>query len=326
MRSADYRESATLLAPHADYLVINVSSPNTPGLRDLQAVEQLEPIVAAVREAPRRGFRCSSRSRPTSPTTTSTRSPTSRCASASTGSSRPTPPSRATGSSTPAEQVAAVGAGGVSGAPLAAGRSTVLRRLRARVGEDLVLIVRRRASATAPTRPRGWPPARRSCRPTPRSSTADRGGRRRRSERSLAPVPRQARTANASAMGLFEQGRSDRRAGSASALRTRSRGMPQTPARRAWHPIAVRCLRPRKVPAKRPATIDHPQEGSTSGRGPGELPGRALPEGLGRVVSAPRCRRPPTRPPSTRRHPNAASTSGWTPCRRRTSSAPVARS
>ena len=48
--AADYRASAAALAPLADYLVINVSSPNTPGLRDLQAVEQLEPLVAAVRE------------------------------------------------------------------------------------------------------------------------------------------------------------------------------------------------------------------------------------------------------------------------------------
>ncbi|MFT4189479.1 MAG: quinone-dependent dihydroorotate dehydrogenase [Aeromicrobium sp.] len=47
---ADYVESARLLAPFADYLVVNVSSPNTPGLRDLQAVEQLEPILAAVRQ------------------------------------------------------------------------------------------------------------------------------------------------------------------------------------------------------------------------------------------------------------------------------------
>ncbi|MFA4930205.1 MAG: hypothetical protein WC558_16945, partial [Patulibacter sp.] len=33
---ADYERSARLLAPHADYLVVNVSSPNTPGLRNLQ--------------------------------------------------------------------------------------------------------------------------------------------------------------------------------------------------------------------------------------------------------------------------------------------------
>ena len=42
----DYEKSARLLAPHADYLVVNVSSPNTPGLRNLQAVEKLEPILA----------------------------------------------------------------------------------------------------------------------------------------------------------------------------------------------------------------------------------------------------------------------------------------
>jgi dihydroorotate dehydrogenase len=46
---ADYTKSARLLAPHADYLVVNVSSPNTPGLRSLQAVERLEPLLDAVR-------------------------------------------------------------------------------------------------------------------------------------------------------------------------------------------------------------------------------------------------------------------------------------
>ena len=48
---ADYAASARLLAPHADYLVVNVSSPNTPGLRDLQSVEALRPILVAVRTA-----------------------------------------------------------------------------------------------------------------------------------------------------------------------------------------------------------------------------------------------------------------------------------
>jgi dihydroorotate dehydrogenase len=46
---ADYAESARLLGPLAAFLVVNVSSPNTPGLRDLQAVESLRPILAAVR-------------------------------------------------------------------------------------------------------------------------------------------------------------------------------------------------------------------------------------------------------------------------------------
>jgi dihydroorotate dehydrogenase len=45
----DYEKSTRLLAPYADYLVVNVSSPNTPGLRDLQAVEKLEPLLHAVR-------------------------------------------------------------------------------------------------------------------------------------------------------------------------------------------------------------------------------------------------------------------------------------
>src|SRR4029079_15732208 len=34
-----------------DYLVVNVSSPNTPGLRDLQAVDRLRPLLVAVRTA-----------------------------------------------------------------------------------------------------------------------------------------------------------------------------------------------------------------------------------------------------------------------------------
>ena len=46
----DYRATVRRLAAHADYLALNVSSPNTPGLRDLQAVEPLRGLVAAVRE------------------------------------------------------------------------------------------------------------------------------------------------------------------------------------------------------------------------------------------------------------------------------------
>jgi dihydroorotate dehydrogenase len=49
--AGDYATSARLLAPWADYLVVNVSSPNTPGLRDLQATESLRPILQAVRAA-----------------------------------------------------------------------------------------------------------------------------------------------------------------------------------------------------------------------------------------------------------------------------------
>ena len=46
--ASDYELAATKLAPLADYLVINVSSPNTAGLRDLQQVDALRPILTAV--------------------------------------------------------------------------------------------------------------------------------------------------------------------------------------------------------------------------------------------------------------------------------------
>ena len=45
---SDYEYSAKALAPVADYIAVNVSSPNTPGLRSLQDIDQLEPILVAV--------------------------------------------------------------------------------------------------------------------------------------------------------------------------------------------------------------------------------------------------------------------------------------
>jgi dihydroorotate dehydrogenase len=44
----DYRQLIDAVAPLADYVTINISSPNTPGLRDLQAPERLGGILAAV--------------------------------------------------------------------------------------------------------------------------------------------------------------------------------------------------------------------------------------------------------------------------------------
>ncbi|MDD7930205.1 quinone-dependent dihydroorotate dehydrogenase [Microbacterium thalli] len=49
--TSDYVTSTKLVAPEADYLVVNVSSPNTPGLRGLQAVDTLRPLLEAVRDA-----------------------------------------------------------------------------------------------------------------------------------------------------------------------------------------------------------------------------------------------------------------------------------
>ena len=50
-RVADYAASVAAAAPHADYVTINVSSPNTPGLRDLQAQPALGELLAASRVA-----------------------------------------------------------------------------------------------------------------------------------------------------------------------------------------------------------------------------------------------------------------------------------
>lgn len=47
-RSADYATLTRRLAPLADFLTVNVSSPNTPGLRDLQAENALDDLIARV--------------------------------------------------------------------------------------------------------------------------------------------------------------------------------------------------------------------------------------------------------------------------------------
>lgn len=44
----DYKQGVQLFGPIADYLVINVSSPNTPGLRDLQGKKDLEALLECV--------------------------------------------------------------------------------------------------------------------------------------------------------------------------------------------------------------------------------------------------------------------------------------
>ena len=141
---ADYVRSAHLVADAADYVVVNVSSPNTPGLRELQAVGTLRPILAAVRLAldqasPRRRVPLLVKIAPDladadldgiaglaldlaldgiiATNTTISRDGLRDSAA-----------------------VADAGAGGLSGAPLKARSLEVLRRLHARTGDRLVLI------------------------------------------------------------------------------------------------------------------------------------------------------------------------------------------
>lgn len=144
---ADYERSTALLAPHADYLVVNVSSPNTPGLRDLQAVEKLRPLLAAVQrkvaevcpDAARRPALLVKIAPDLSDEDVDAVADLALELGLA-GIVATNTTIRRDGLATPAARVAALGAGGLSGAPLHDRSLEVLRRLRARVGDRLVLI------------------------------------------------------------------------------------------------------------------------------------------------------------------------------------------
>ena len=141
---ADYGTSARLLAPYADYLVVNVSSPNTPGLRTLQAVERLEPLLHHVRRVT---DGVTARRVPLLVKIAPDLADDDVLAVADLALAigldgiiaTNTTISREGLRSHPAE-VEAAGAGGLSGRPLAARAEAVLRLLRARVGPDLTLV------------------------------------------------------------------------------------------------------------------------------------------------------------------------------------------
>jgi dihydroorotate dehydrogenase len=141
----DYEQSARVLAPHADYFVINVSSPNTPGLRDLQAVERLAPLLSAMRTA--LDLASPGRRVPLLVKIAPDLADADVDAVADLALSLGldgilavnTTLSRA-GLTTPAAEVERCGAGGLSGAPLKQRALEVLRRLRARAGDRLLLI------------------------------------------------------------------------------------------------------------------------------------------------------------------------------------------
>lgn len=142
---ADYEKSTGLLAPHADYLVVNVSSPNTPGLRDLQAVEVLEPLLIAVR---RRADQVRPADRvPLLVKIAPDLSDEDVLAVADLAVAIGLDGLIATnttitreGLRTDAATVEAIGAGGLSGAPLRERATAVLRMVRERVGPDLTLV------------------------------------------------------------------------------------------------------------------------------------------------------------------------------------------
>jgi dihydroorotate dehydrogenase len=143
--AADYAASARAVAGVADYVVVNVSSPNTPGLRDLQATDRLRPVLVAVRaalEEAARGRRVPLLVKIAPDLADADVDAVADLAlelgldgiiATNTTVSRD-------GLASPVAEVAAAGAGGLSGPPLRARALAVLARLRARAGDGLVLI------------------------------------------------------------------------------------------------------------------------------------------------------------------------------------------
>lgn len=132
----DYAAGARLLGSLADYLVVNVSSPNTPGLRDLQAVESLQPILTAVLAETATPVLVKiapdlSDADVDAVADLAVEAGLAGIVATNTTVSR-------SGLRTPG--VADLGPGGISGPPVARRAVEVLRRLYARVGESQVLI------------------------------------------------------------------------------------------------------------------------------------------------------------------------------------------
>lgn len=136
---ADYRVSARVAAGVADYLVVNVSSPNTPGLRDLQALDSLRPLLQAVKEE--------AGSTPLLVKIAPDLADDDILAIADVvvelgldGIIATNTTISRDGLTTDREVVKAAGAGGLSGAPLAARSLEVLRLLRSRVPATLCIV------------------------------------------------------------------------------------------------------------------------------------------------------------------------------------------
>jgi dihydroorotate dehydrogenase len=147
--AADYAASARAVAAVADYVVVNVSSPNTPGLRDLQAAGRLRPVLTAVRSALDGAVDLAGGGRrvPLLVKIAPDLADADVAAVADLALELGLDGIIATNTTiardglvSPAARVAAAGAGGLSGAPLRDRSLAVLRLLRARAGDRLVLI------------------------------------------------------------------------------------------------------------------------------------------------------------------------------------------
>ncbi len=141
----DYVASAKRVGPLADYVVVNVSSPNTAGLRDLQATEKLRPLLSAVREAlnevsPARRVPLLVKIAPDLADEDVDAIAELALDLGLDGIIATNTTIRREGLTSDAAEVRRCGAGGLSGPPLHERSLDVLKRLRGRVGDRLVLI------------------------------------------------------------------------------------------------------------------------------------------------------------------------------------------
>jgi dihydroorotate dehydrogenase len=141
----DYVSSAKRVGPYADYVVVNVSSPNTPGLRNLQATEKLRPLLVAVREAlnevsPARRVPLLVKIAPDLADEDVDAVADLALDLKLDGIVATNTTIRRDGLQSDMAEVEHCGAGGLSGPPVHDRSLEVLRRLRARVGDALVLI------------------------------------------------------------------------------------------------------------------------------------------------------------------------------------------
>ena len=147
--AADYAASARAVAAVADYVVVNVSSPNTPGLRDLQAADRLRPVLVAVRAAldaavcggqPNRRVPLLVKIAPDLADADVDAIADLALELGLDGIIATNTTVSRDGLASPPGEVASAGAGGLSGPPLRARALEVLTRLRERAGDRLVLI------------------------------------------------------------------------------------------------------------------------------------------------------------------------------------------
>lgn len=141
--AADYLLCFDALFPYVDYFVVNVSSPNTPGLRELQEKEPLTRLLQALQEKNRAQDAPKPLLLKIAPDLSDSQLDDIATIVRDTGLSGVIATNTTidrSGLRTPARQIEAIGAGGLSGVPVQAQATRVIRYLRQKLGPEPVII------------------------------------------------------------------------------------------------------------------------------------------------------------------------------------------